>query len=70
MAVSSDDNAQIGTSVEQMSLFLAPSFILSEDELDFGLEIADQECGASSLGKCGRRRRMMKESKANASLKG
>lgn len=46
MTVSSDDNALIGTRVEQMSLFLAPSFIIAEDELDFGLEIAELACSA------------------------
>lgn len=42
--------ALIGTSGEQVSLFLAPSFIISEEELegilsalDYGLELADQE---------------------------
>ncbi|MDA7965375.1 aminotransferase class III-fold pyridoxal phosphate-dependent enzyme [Ruegeria sp.] len=42
--------ALIGTSGEQISLFLAPSFIISEEELegilsalDYGLELADQE---------------------------
>ena len=42
--------ALIGTSSEQISLFLAPSFIISETELegilsalDYGLDVADQE---------------------------
>lgn len=42
--------ALIGTSGEQISLFLAPSFIISEEELegilsalDYGLDIADEE---------------------------
>ncbi|MBA4491480.1 aspartate aminotransferase family protein [Paracoccus sp. S1E-3] len=47
--------ALIGTSGEQISLFLAPSFIISEAELegilsalDYGLDIADQEYAAAN----------------------
>lgn len=47
--------ALIGTSGEQISLFLAPSFVISEEELegilsalDYGLEIADEEHAISA----------------------
>lgn len=47
--------ALIGTSGEQISLFLAPAFTISEEELegilsalDYGLEVADEECASTA----------------------